>query len=302
MPFGGEDTNMQGRRTDLALESKQLAEKGAAELTEESGVRAEEETLCGLSLTAVEILDESGAARLGKPVGRYLTLALPEQWESDRERFSSAVEAAAAALRRLLPEGAREILVVGLGNAAMTPDALGPEALRHLLVTRHLKGGVSFGRFLSVSALTAGVVGSSGIEAAEQTEALSRALHADLVIAIDALAAQSLSRLLSTVQMTDTGIVPGSGVGNHRRALSQTTLGIPVLSLGVPTVVEGRTLALDLLEAAGNTAETALPPDGLFVTPKDADERLHALARLLGYALNLALHGLSPEDSFALLG
>lgn len=293
---------MQGRRTDLALESKLLAEKSARALTEEEGVRAAEETLHGYPLTAVEILNENGAARLHKPVGRYLTLTLQNYWLREENSFSRAVEAAAELLRRLLPENTGSVLVAGLGNAAMTPDALGSMALRHLLVTRHLRDSAPFRRFPSVAALAAEVVGNSGMEAAEQVEALAKSVCPDAVIVIDALAAQGLPRLLNTVQLSDTGLVPGSGVGNHRRALQKETLGVPVLSVGVPTVVEGRTLALDLLEGAGVKAEAPAVGSGLFVTPKDADAKVAELARLIGYALNRALHGLSAEESAALLG
>lgn len=293
---------MQGRRTDLALESKLLAEKSARALTEEDGVRAAEEQLFGYPLTAVEILNENGAAAIHKPEGRYLTLTLQNYWLREEGSFSRAVEAAAEALRRLLPENTKSVLVAGLGNAAMTPDALGSMTLRHLLVTRHLRDSVPFRRFPSVAALAAEVVGNSGMEAAEQVEALTKSLRPDLVIVIDALAAQSLSRLLNTVQLSDVGLVPGSGVGNHRRALRKEDLGVSVLSVGVPTVVEGRTLALDLLENAGLAGEAGNVGEGLFVTPKDADAKIAELARLIGYALNRALHGLSAEDSSALLG
>ena len=293
---------MQGRRTDLALESKLLAEKSARALTEEDGVRATEERLFGYPLTEVEILNETGAAALHKPVGRYLTLTLQNYWLREEGGFSRAVEAASETLRRLLPENAQSVLVAGLGNAAMTPDALGSLSLRHLFVTRHLRDSVPFRRFPSVAALAAEVVGNSGMEAAEQVEALTKSLRPDLVIVIDALAAQGLPRLLNTVQFSDVGLVPGSGVGNHRRALRKEDLGVRVLSIGVPTVVEGRTLALDLLENAGLAGEAGNVGEGLFVTPKDADAKIAELARLIGYALNRALHGLSAEDSAALLG
>ena len=293
---------MQEKRTDLALESKLLAEKNARELTEEDGVRAAEERLFGYPLTEVEILNETGAAALHKPVGRYLTLTLQNYSLREAGGFAGAVEALAEALRRLLPEQTERVLVAGLGNAAMTPDALGSMTLRHLLVTRHLRDSVPFRRFPSVAALAAEVVGNSGMEAAEQVEALAKALHPELVIVIDALAAQSLDRLLNTVQLSDAGLVPGSGVGNHRMALQKETLGVPVLSLGVPTVVEGRTLALDLLESAALAEADCPVGEGLFVTPKDADAKIAELARLIGYALNRALHGLPAEDSAALLG
>ena len=162
-------------------------------------------------------------------------------------------------LKKLLPpKGA--VLVAGLGNRAMTPDAVGPLAVEHLLVTRHLISALPncFGSFRAVSAVTPGVLGQSGVESAEAVAALVRELQPAAVIAVDALAARRTERLCTTVQLSDTGIAPGSGVGNHRHPLNRETLGVPVIAIGVPTVIDGATLAADLLESAGEEAGEAL--------------------------------------------
>lgn len=287
------------RRTDLAIEAREIAEKSAKTLTRLPGVRAEERRLSGHSVTLVEILDEEGAKALKKPVGRYCTLELTGK----REQFHSAVQALGTLLRELLPEGTEKLLVAGLGNAGMTPDAIGPTAVRHILVTRHLSEERSFSALTSTAAVAVEVTGNTGIEAAEQVRALTEKLAPDAVIVIDALAAREMKRLCRTVQLSDTGIVPGSGVGNHRMALAKDTLGVPVLSLGVPTVVEGATLAMDLLEEAGIAAgDEAALRQGLFVTPKEIDAEVKELARLLGYGINAALYRFSAETSAALLG
>lgn len=289
------------RRTDLAAEAGELARKGAARLP---GVRRRRRRRGGYEVEQVEIRDERGAALLGKPVGRYVTLDLSPYWQRGENAFSRAVEAVGAELRALLPEGDGCVLAVGLGNADMTPDAVGPLALGHILPTRHLRApGGPFQDFGCVCAVAAEVAGKTGLEAAEQVKALAETLRPRAVLLIDALAARSLTRLGCTVQLSDTGLVPGSGVGNHRAVLDRASLGAPVLSIGVPTVVEGATLALDLLEEAGAAAPEGLSlRPGLFVTPKEVDGQVRELARVVGYGVNAALHGLSAADSAALLG
>ncbi|MGM9663085.1 MAG: GPR endopeptidase [Oscillospiraceae bacterium] len=292
------------RRTDLAAEAGELAKKNQKDPGRLPGVRSCERRREGYAVGQVEILDGRGAALLGKPAGRYVTLDLTSYWERREEYFSRAVRAVGEELRALLPPGEGGVLAVGLGNADMTPDAIGPLAVRHILPTRHLKTpGGPFQEFDSVCAVAAEVVGKTGVEAAEQVKALTEKLRPRAVLLIDALAARSLQRLGCTVQLSDTGLVPGSGVGNHRAALDEASLGTPVVSIGVPTVVEGGTLALDLLEEAGAAVpeSLALRP-GLFVTPKEVDEQVRELARVVGYGVNAALHGLSAEDSAALLG
>ena len=287
---------MLGRRTDLALEAKEIWEEGAAEAAVLEGVEAAAGEREGAPTETVHILDRRGEEALGKPVGRYVTLTLDGLARREEGAFGRAARAVAGELAGLLegvPAGGLA-LVVGLGNRAITPDALGPKVHDHTLVTRHLVEGCPehFGGFRPVAALSAGVLGTTGME--------SGRLEPACVVAVDALASRSLKRLCRTVQLSDTGIAPGSGVGNHRAALDRASLGVPVLAVGVPTVVDGATLAADLL----GTAE--LPPLGegrdLLVTPKDIDSQVSDLAKVIGYGIGLALHpGLRVEDLDLLL-
>lgn len=281
------------RRTDLAMEARELHREDLP------GVRSEEYQRAGWPVTRVEVLDSGGAAALGKPMGTYITLDLTDYWQRPEGFFRRAAEGLAEELRLLLPaEGS--VFVAGLGNAAMTPDAIGPQAAGHLLITRHL--GEVFPGFRSVAAAAAGVLGTTGMEAAEWVRALAERMEPAAVIVIDALAARRLNRVCATVQVSDTGIIPGSGVGNRRMALNRETLGVPVISLGVPTVVDAATLALDLLQSVGGEAPEALESGGLFVTPKDVDAKVRDLSKVVGFAVNLALQeGLTVEDVDALL-
>ena len=254
----------------------------------------------------MEILDPRGAEALGKPVGTYLTLDLTAYWQREEGFFPRAVEGLGQLLRDLLPEEG-SVLVVGLGNAAMTADAVGPETLRNLLVTRHLMASLprQFSGFRQVSAFAAGVLGDTGVESAEAVSALVRELRPDCVIAVDALAARKPGRVCTTVQLSDTGIAPGSGVGNHRAALTKESLGVPVYALGVPTVVDAWTLAADLLESAGVPDWQGLLKEkqrGMTVTPRDIDRQVRELGRVLGYALTWALQDLDLDAITSLLG
>ena len=198
-------------------------------------------------------------------------------------------------------------MVIGLGSRAVTPDLIGPLTVDHLLVTRHLVEQVPqhFGHLRPVAAAAPGVLASTGMESSLVAQALAGELRPACVIAVDALASRSLDRLCRTVQLSDTGVVPGSGVGNHRVPLNRETLGVPVLTVGAPTVVDGATLALDLLERAGRTgAEREDLPGGedFFVTPREVDLRVADLSKVLGYAISLALNpSLSVDDLTMLL-
>lgn len=283
------------RRTDLAAESVALAQKNKKFL-EEKGILSLERIREGFPISEVEIVETAAANIIGKPVGRYITMEIRQL----RDRFSTAVAVLGEELRSLLPRDAKNVLVIGLGNAELTADAIGPLAVGHVLPTRHLK---DFPFSASLSVHGAEVVGKSGIEAAEQAAALTHALGAEALILIDALAAQSVERLCTTVQLADSGLTPGSGVGNHRMALNRETLGVPVIAVGVPTVVESGSLVMDLLEEAGAPLpERETLREGFFVTPKDIDAMVTQLSRLIGWSINAAVLGLSAEESAALLG
>ena len=287
-------------RTDMAVEAHALWRESAGETTRLGGVAAREEQAEGLAVTRVEILDQEGARALGKPVGVYLTLDVSPLWRREEEAFARAVRAVAALLRPLLPEEG-PVLAAGLGNPAMTPDALGPRTLDHLLVTRHL--GEVLPQLRPVAGLGAGVLGTTGMEVAEWVRGAAEQVGPAAVIVVDALAARDLERLCATVQIADTGLVPGSGVGNHRMALNRETLGVPVISVGVPTVVDAETIARDLLGEAGAVPK-ALNGRGrrFFVTPESIDQKIRDLSKVLGYGINLALQeSLALEDLEALL-
>ena len=272
-------------RTDLALEAKALWEKSAGETTELSGVRARERESEGLSVTQVDILDEQGQAALGKPIGRYVTVELP-RFDRDRARPARVL---AQELRALLHgEEEKSVLVVGLGNRAVTPDALGPRTTDGLFLTRHLIANLpaQFGDCREVSAVAPGVLATTGVETLELVRGAVSHVRPAVVIAIDALAAGSMERLCRTVQLSDTGIVPGSGVGNRRAGFSEETLGVPVLSVGVPTVVDASALC--------ETAE-----ERMIVTPRDIDAQVAWLGSLLADALNAALHPRFTHEEIA---
>ncbi len=290
-------------RTDLAVEAHALWKESAGETTRLPGVAAREEDLEGFPMTFVEILDKEGEEALHKPQGAYYTLDVGEFWKRESGAFQRAAGAVSHILASLLPEEG-PVLICGLGNAAMTPDALGPRTLDHLLVTRHLKEILP--GFRPVAALGAGVLGSTGLEAAEWVRGVAEHVRPAAVVAVDALAARELHRLCSTIQISDTGLSPGSGVGNHRMALDRETLGVPVISVGVPTVVDAETVARDILAEAGGPgdAPAALHGQGkrLFVTPDSIDAKIRDLAKLIGYGLDLALQpDLDLEDLEALL-
>ncbi len=295
---------MAERRTDLALEAKELWEESAQETTQLEGVKAREERRGSCSITHVEITDERVERALGKPRGHYVTLEMPELVRREKSDYMGAAELLAEELGRLIQIPAKApVLVAGLGNRSLTPDAIGPKTVESVLVTRHLIKNVPehFGAFRPVSALAAGVMGDTGMESGELLGAAASAVQPALIIAVDALASRSVQRLFTTIQLSDTGIVPGSGVGNHRMALNEKTLGVPVLAIGVPTVVDAATLCVDLLEQTGYEG---MDPEALrnlgselFVTPRDVDDWGETISKVLGLGISRALHvDLSVED------
>jgi len=291
-------------RTDLAAEARELWEKSAGKTTELPGVEAHTRSLHGFETTTVQILDERGAYELCKPVGAYVTVELDAFLRREEEAFERGAQAVAEELKRLLRLSPGEtVLVAGVGNPAVTPDALGPAAARYVMATRHLARTMpeEFGGWRRVSVLGTGVLGTTGMESAELVGAVCDRLRPDRVVVIDALCSGSVSRVCRTVQLTDAGIVPGSGVGNARAALNSRTLGVPVVAVGVPTVTDAATVAAELVELAGmappEEEKLRAVSDGLIVTPREIDVRIRETAKLLGYAVDLALHdGLTVGD------
>ena len=279
-------------RTDLAMEAHACWKESAGETSELKGVIARDETLRAFPLTRVEIVDNEGAEALQKPQGTYLTLDVSRC--QGPEGLQEAAGAVAELLEPLLPEEG-PTLVAGLGNPAMTPDALGPRCMDHLLITRHLKNVLP--QLRETAALSGGVLGTTGLEAAEWVQGVAEHMKPAAVIVVDALAARSLDRLCQSIQISDTGLVPGSGVGNHRMALNRETLGVPVVSVGVPTVVSLETIIHDLTGDCGY-----LPQKGFFLTPDAIDEKIKKLSKMIAYGINLALQpGLTVTDLDALL-
>ena len=289
-----------GVRTDLAVEALELGE--GTETQDLPGMRHRDFERCGIPVTEVEILDDDAARRLGKPIGHYLTLTLGELPGRTGDTFERTVQAVTETLMGLLPKGdTLPALVIGLGNRNITPDAVGPIAIDHTLATRHLitQAPEYFGQWRPVAAVHTGVVGSTGVESAELIQALAREIKPAVVIAVDALAARSAARLGKTIQIADTGIIPGSGVGNARAALNQETLGIPVIAMGVPTVVDAGTLVAEL---TGRERTGQEEMERMMVTPREVDTLVADIGRVTGCAISLALQeGLALADLELLL-
>lgn len=294
---------MAAKRTDLALEAREIWQEEAGEQTQLSGVEAYDKDSRGFKVTTVKILNEEGSKELCKPIGTYVTVQLDSLIRREDEAFDRGAAAIAEEIRSIAGLGdGDKVLVAGLGNRAITPDAIGPETVKHTLVTRHLKDKEpeTFGAFRSVAAMETGVLGTTGIESARLIKAAVDSIKPDCVIAVDALASRSMDRVCRTVQIADTGIVPGSGVGNGRAALNSETLGVKVIAVGIPTVVDAATLASDMVMSSGGSVDEdrlrSLGGD-MIVTPREIDSRVTDCAKLLGYGINLAMHkGLTVED------
>ena len=265
-------------RTDLAIDEQQHF----SEDTE--GIECQKRTEKGICITTVQVKTPSAEKRIGKPRGTYVTLEIDPLRQKKPQAFTDSVQILSKQINTLLREK-DEILVVCLGNEAVTPDAVGPLTMRNLIVTRHLKRLMRgmLPDFAAVSAVEPGVLGTTGIESAEAVRAIAQKINPKQLIVIDALATNEPSRICATVQLTDTGITPGSGVGNRREAFDYEHFGIPVLAIGVPTVVDAAPLFPE--------------QEGMIVIPRDIDASVREIARLIGYALNLTLHkDLRPED------
>ena len=289
-------------RTDLALEAEALWRESRPAAGAPEGVRARRDVRGDFAVTTVEVTSPAGEAALGKPMGKYVTVELDALIRREENAFPAACALVSETLRALLPLApGQPCLVVGLGNRDITPDAVGPDAVDCVMVTRHLTEQLpeDFGNLRPVCAVCSGVLGTTGIESSALVRAVADTVKPAAVVAIDALASRSPDRLCRTVQIADTGIVPGSGVGNTRLALNRETLGTPVIAVGVPTVVDAATLTLDLAARAGLSPDPASFGDagGMIVTPREIDKNVRDIAKLIGYSLNLALHqGLTIED------
>ncbi len=280
------------RRTDLAAE---------LDLSDREGISEQREQKNGFELSDLRIVTDSAAKRLSKQKGRYITIEIGRIWFASDEQFERAADAIADKLSEmafeLLGHRPERLLVVGLGNRRITADALGDEVCGLLTVTRHIKTDRQLFELLGgheLSAFAPGVLGQTGIEASELVAAACERIRPELVIAVDSLCARSTDRLAVTVQLGSSGISPGSGVGNRRKAIDKDLLGIPVIALGVPTVVDSSTLVTDALEKAGITecphALESVLENGrsFFVTPKDTDMMLRELSRLIADSIDLA--------------
>lgn len=281
-------------RTDLAVE-RTVYPGGLGD-----GVTVQQQQDAGAEITWVRVQTEAAAQRLGKPVGTYWTLTHPElPTFAPPERMQMARRIAQMLRLMLPPEG--DVLVLGLGNRRMTADALGDRVVSGILVTRHMQDMDVGVRLRSVCALSPGVLGVTGMESAEMAAGLVAQLHPAAVVVVDALAAMETSHIGSTVQLTDAGIHPGSGVGNHRSAITREVLGVPVVAVGVPLVVYASTIVRDALagilaggsdpEEAHRMAEelTRQAHTDLVVTPRNIDELVAGLADMLALAINAAL-------------
>lgn len=278
-------------RTDLAVEAIEN-HKTAAALPH---VRQSDRTLEGFAVHEVRILSGDAAREIGKPQGRYLTLELDALIRREEDAFPRACKALSTLLRELLPHpNDGPVLIAGLGNRMITPDAIGPQTADHVIATRHLiaQSPAIFADWRPVSALAPGVLGQTGVETGEVICGVLDRVRPAAVIAVDALAAGRLSRLLRTVQLADTGITPGAGVGNARAALNKETLGVPVIAVGVPTVVDGATLAHEISSQLGQPDCEALDDlsQPVMITTRDIDREVADISRMIGYAVNMALH------------
>lgn len=270
-------------RTDLASELHSRLEG-----KDINGITCTESQSDGFNVTEVDISNDNGAQLLCKPIGKYLTLELDSFLNRRENSFSIAANLIAELLKHFPAIlNSSKFLIACIGNPLVTPDSIGPATADSILITRHLKQNMpnEFGAFSSVSLIRTGVLGTSGVESAAQIKAIVSEVKPDCVIAVDALASGDLRRLCRNIQICDSGISPGSGVGNDRAALNLEYLGIPVIAVGVPTVIDASAFTDD--EAA----------KGLFVTPRNIDEEVRSIAKLTAYGINLALHkGITISD------
>lgn len=285
-------------RTDLAVEAVEFA----GEQVPEGVVRSEEERN-GVKITRVEVVDEASARQIGKPIGKYVTVSVPS-FERAAQNYEDEITAISEEIAAMLPKEGL-VLVVGLGNNDITPDALGPKTIDHTLATRHISSemakSIGLEGLRSAAAIAPGVLGQTGIETAEIILSLTDKTKPAAVVVIDALASKSIDRLGTTVQISNTGIAPGAGVQNKRKEVNQHTLGMPVIAIGVPTVVDMSTIAHEL-SGEGQNPLLSAKGETMMVTPREIDVIIEKSARTLSLAINKALQpSLSIEDITALV-
>lgn len=282
-------------RTDLAVEARMELDKDPRAQIE--GMEMEQRrTREGILISEVRVLNEEGVKKIGRPIGHYITIETKKLRENDLEVHEKATDVLTRELKKMV-SGARrkKVLIVGLGNRFVTADSLGPMTAQRILTTRHIRSGLpkelkaSLG---TVSCVAPGVMGQTGIETEEIIEAVVNKIKPDVVVAVDALAAGSVERLNATIQLCDTGVSPGAGMGNRRQELSRETLGVPVLAIGVPTVVDAAILA-------ENNGPEQLK--NFYVTTKDMDAVAERLSRIIAGAVNRWAHHLTPEELTAYL-
>lgn len=287
-------------RTDLALEATESIMEQSSE--EMRGISIEEyDVLDDVHVSKVVIQSKNSSKKLGKPIGKYITIEAPGMLENDEEYHRNISMELASQLRDILPDIGEEksILVVGLGNRDVTADSLGPCTVDNLFITRHIimeygKRAYKNSKMHQISSLVPGVMAKTGMETAEIIKGVIKETTPDIVIVIDALAARNTRRLSRTIQITDTGIHPGSGVGNHRTAITRESMGIPVVAIGIPMVVDAAIIVSDALEKLsvsidflGNNPDTQI--NNMYVTPKNIDETTKRLSFTLSEAINAAL-------------
>ena len=297
-------------RTDLVLEARESVTEGKGEL---HGVRVAEYEFpeSNIHITKVMIESKNAAKTMGKPVGTYITIEAPELLEADEGYHREISRCLSEELQEMLPmkEDGVSVMVVGLGNREVTADALGPRVLDNLYITRHIVriyGKAAYENTLvnEVSSCEPGVMAKTGMESAEIVKGVVEQAKPDALIVIDALAARSTKRLNRTIQIANTGIQPGSGVGNHRNALTEETLGVPVIAIGVPTVVDAATIVNDALEKISSNKKelehfksmerfqkTYLELNNMYMTGKDIDAMIKRVSFTLSEGINMALSG-----------
>lgn len=318
---------MSNVRTDLAVEAKEIYEKQNSKKLQ--GVSVDERTEGEIKITNVKILDEQGEKSLGKPKGTYITIDMPQLTQYDSDIMDEVSRTLAKTLSDMVKiEESMTTMVVGLGNWNVTPDALGPKVISKLMITRHLKqlvpDSIDEG-IRPVCALSPGVLGLTGIETGEVIKAVVDKIKPNLIICVDALASRKMDRVNRTIQIGDTGISPGSGVGNRRMEISPATLGVPVIAIGVPTVVDAATMANDTIDMVLDAMITQSKKDSSFysllksidkdekqrmiseilqpylgdlmVTPKEVDMVIDSVSKVIANGINISLQpALDLED------